>query len=159
VKWYLPLVAVFLVGVFFYQWHMMKKFEPSLESLGKVFPVSGSMHYESLGKMGREPSLNGRSIYCGANFLGGRDQCDSVVPSLKEGAMLTASVVEMKTRSGLIWLAMEISTATGDRYHANPEDVIRKWQRDSYRALWQTPLLFIVALVVIPWAVGLKFKT
>ncbi len=67
--------------------------------------------------------------------------------------------VRMKTRSGLIWLAMEISTATGDHYHANPEEVIRKWQRDSYRALWQTPLFLIVALVVIPWAVSLKFKT
>ena len=157
-KWYLPIVAVFLVGVFFYQWRLMKKLEPSIESLAKTSSVSGRMHYEFLGRMGREPFLNGQSIYCGANFLGGKAQCDHFVPSLTEGTLVTASVVEMQTRSGLIWLAMELSTGAGEHYRANPEEVIRNWRRDSYRSLWQTPLFFSIALVVIPWAISLKFK-
>lgn len=157
-KWYLSLVVLVLVGVFIYQVQLMKKLEPSSESLGRAFPVNGTMHYKYLGKMGDEPQLDGRPMYCSANFLGGKSECRSLVSSLNEGASVTASVVAMPTRAGVIWLAMELRTPAGDYYHASPEDVVREWRRQSHRALWQTPLLLFAALGIIPWAMSLKFK-
>jgi hypothetical protein len=146
-----------LISVFLYQLHLIKKSEPSLESLGKTFPVTGKMHYEYLGRMGRVPQLDGHPLYCSACFLGGADSCQFVF-SLHEGVSVTGSVVAMPTKWDEIWLAMELRTAAGDYYRAKPEEVIREWWHQSYAALWQTPLFLLLVLGVVPWFVWLRLR-
>ena len=152
IKWYLVLVAAISIGVFSYQLHLMNLFRPTLADLSHPFTVTGTMHFRGIGKQSRLPLLNDTPFACSANFMYAADRCYSTayMPSLTEGATLTATIVVLQTHGGTEWIATSILLKNGDFYSTTPEKIINDWVQSSHQLMWATAgeLLYFFGLLL-----------
>ena len=122
-----------IAGTLYSQYMQMAKFRPTLEDFVPKTVVTGVFASSDYGKALQGSRINGHSIYIAANYAGGtRGFARYRIPN---GSTVSATIAEIKTRSGPVWVPGKIWSGSQEYVSRSPEEMYKAWFSETYQSL------------------------
>ncbi len=150
-KLYLPAVGLFFVLVIGYQFAMMQKYCPTIDSFAHPYTETDALGYRPEWSSSRNPPVvSGKILSCSLTYFGPHTYCDERVRGLNRGVHLKVTFVDLASTNGPLPVAMKIQFDDGTTYSASPEKVVAEWKSASRGDIAQWALEIVVFLIVLP---------
>jgi hypothetical protein len=127
----LLLAIVCCASSFYYQYSQMAKYRPTVEDFAPKLTVTGVFTYLDFGKSLQGSRINGRSVFVAANYVGGNHGFGNG-DHIPNGSTVTATIAEINTRSGTVWVPGSIQSGNQQFVSRSPREMYDAWISDSY---------------------------
>jgi hypothetical protein len=147
---WLAVISCVAVG-WHHEYSQMRRYQPTVDAFAPKQTWSGVFTYYDGGKSLQGSWIDGRPVFVAANYEGATTGFGRSF-GINSGAQVTATVAQIKTASGTVWIAESIQDANRLFVSRSPREMYELWSAESHQMLFLR-CLFILVGIVSPYLV------